>query len=191
MADITRKQAKTIGLGLMYGMGKAKLAIQLDMAVEEAAELIQTFHAKVPFLKGTIFAVQKRIENPSSGGSIRTLLGRKCRFPLWEPMQWGINKALPREEASAKYGPRIKRAMTYKGLNKLIQGSAADQTKKGMVELHKAGYNMLLAVHDEVAISVKTKEEAEAAAEIMKHAVALEVPSKIDVEAGPTWGSAE
>ena len=191
MADITRKQAKTIGLGLMYGMGKAKLAVQLDMAVEEAAELIQTFHAKVPFLKGTIFAVQKRIENPSSGGSIRTLLGRKCRFPLWEPMQWGINKALPREEASAKYGPRIKRAMTYKGLNKLIQGSAADQTKKGMVELHKAGYNMLLAVHDEVAISVKTKEEAEAAAEIMKHAVALEVPSKIDVEAGPTWGSAE
>jgi len=191
MADITRKQAKTIGLGLMYGMGKAKLAIQLDMAVEEAAELIQTFHAKVPFLKGTIFAVQKRIENPSSGGSIRTLLGRKCRFPLWEPMQWGINKALPREEASAKYGPRIKRAMTYKGLNKLIQGSAADQTKKGMVELHKAGYNMLLAVHDEVAISVKTKEEAEAAAEIMKHAVSLEVPSKIDVEAGPTWGSAE
>jgi len=191
MADITRKQAKTIGLGLMYGMGKAKLAIQLDMAVEEAAELIQTFHAKVPFLKGTIFAVQKRIENPSSGGSIRTLLGRKCRFPLWEPMQWGINKALPREEASAKYGPRIKRAMTYKGLNKLIQGSAADQTKKGMVELHKAGYNMLLAVHDEVAISVKTKEEAEAAAEIMKYAVALEVPSKIDVEAGPTWGSAE
>ena len=191
MADITRKQAKTIGLGLMYGMGKAKLAVQLDMAVEEAAELIQTFHAKVPFLKGTIFAVQKRIENPSSGGSIRTLLGRKCRFPLWEPMQWGINKALPREEASAKYGPRIKRAMTYKGLNKLIQGSAADQTKKGMVELHKAGYNMLLAVHDEVAISVKTKEEAEAAAEIMKHAVSLEVPSKIDVEAGPTWGSAE
>lgn len=191
MADITRKQAKTIGLGLMYGMGKAKLAIQLDMAVEEAAELIQTFHAKVPFLKGTIFAVQKRIENPSSGGSIRTLLGRKCRFPLWEPMQWGINKALPREEASAKYGPRIKRAMTYKGLNKLIQGSAADQTKKGMVELHKAGYNMLLAVHDEVAISVKTKEEAEAAAEIMKHAVSLEVPSKIDVEVGDTWGSAE
>ena len=81
--------------------------------------------------------------------------------------------------------------MTYKGLNKLIQGSAADQTKKGMVELHKAGYNMLLAVHDEVAISVKTKEEAEAAAEIMKHAVSLEVPSKIDVEVGDTWGSAE
>ena len=188
---VDRKAAKTIGLGISYGMGKAKLALALDLHVDEAAELIQTFHAKVPFLKGTIHAVQRRIEYPASGGSIRTLLGRKCRFPLWEPMQWGINKALPYEEASAKYGARIKRAMTYKGLNKLIQGSAADQTKKAMVELHKAGYTMLLAVHDEVAISVKTREEAEAAAEIMKHAVALEVPSKIDVEIGDTWGSAK
>jgi len=188
---VTRSQAKAIGLGLMYGMGKAKLAIQLDMEVEEAAELIQTFHAKVPFLKGTIYAVQKRIENPASGGSIRTLLGRKCRFPLWEPMQWGLNKALPREEASAKYGPRIRRAYTYRGLNKILQGGSADQTKKSMIELHKAGYNMLLSVHDEIALSVKTKEEAEAAAEIMKHAVSLEVPSKIDVEVGDTWGSAK
>ena len=106
-------------------------------------------------------------------------------------MTWGLNKALPREEASAKYGPRIRRAYTYRGLNKILQGGSADQTKKSMIELHKAGYNMLLAVHDEIALSVKTKEEAEAAAEIMKHAVALEVPSKIDVEVGDTWGSAE
>jgi DNA polymerase I-like protein with 3'-5' exonuclease and polymerase domains len=191
MADITRKQAKTIGLGLMYGMGKAKLAVSLDLQVDEASELIAQFHAKVPFLKGTISAVQKRIEYPASGGSIRTLLGRKCRFPLWEPMTWGLNKALPYEEAAAKYGTRIKRAMTFRGLNKLMQGSAADQTKKAMLELHKAGYTMLLSVHDEIAISVDTREEAEAAAEIMRNCVQLEVPSKVDVEVGPTWGKAE
>tara|TARA_R110001632_G_scaffold62273_2_gene149637 strand:- start:1340 stop:3217 length:1878 start_codon:yes stop_codon:yes gene_type:complete len=191
MAGITRKQAKTIGLGLMYGMGKAKLAVSLDLQVDEASELIAQFHAKVPFLKGTIAAVQKRIEYPASGGSIRTLLGRKCRFPLWEPMAWGLNKALPYEEAAAKYGTRIKRAMTYRGLNKLMQGSAADQTKKAMVELHKAGFTMMLSVHDEIALSVNTKEEAESAAEIMRSCVSLEVPSKVDVEIGDTWGSAE
>lgn len=191
MAGITRKQAKTIGLGLMYGMGKAKLAVSLDLQVDEASELIAQFHAKVPFLKGTIAAVQKRIEYPASGGSIRTLLGRKCRFPLWEPMAWGLNKALPYEEAAAKYGTRIKRAMTYRGLNKLMQGSAADQTKKAMVELHRAGFTMMLSVHDEIALSVNTKEEAESAAEIMRSCVSLEVPSKVDVEIGDTWGSAE
>ena len=191
MAGITRKQAKTIGLGLMYGMGKRKLSEQLDLSLEEASELIQTFHERVPFLRGTVHAVQKKIEHPASGGAIRTLLGRKCRFPLWEPQQWGINKALPYEEAYAKYGARIKRAMTYKGLNRLIQGSAADQTKAAMLAVHKAGFNLMLQVHDEVALSVKTREEAEEAAQLMREAVQLDVPSKVDVEIGETWGSAE
>jgi DNA polymerase I-like protein with 3'-5' exonuclease and polymerase domains len=191
MAGITRKQAKTIGLGLMYGMGKRKLSEQLDLSLEEASELIQTFHERVPFLRGTVHAVQKKIEHPASGGAIRTLLGRKCRFPLWEPQQWGINKALPYEEAYAKYGARIKRAFSWKGTNKLIQGSAADQVKSAMLAVHKAGFNLMLQVHDEIALSVKTREEAEEAAQLMREAVKLDVPSKVDVEIGETWGSAE
>ena len=190
MAGINRKAAKTIGLGLMYGMGKAKLAQSLDLPLDEASELIATFHSKVPFLKGTVDSVMKRIEHPSSNGSIRTLLGRKCRFPLWEPTEWGVNKALPREQALIEYGARIKRAGTYKGLNRLIQGSAADQTKAGMVALHKAGFNLLLQVHDEIALSVKTLDEARAAAELMTTAVNLEVPSRVDVESGRSWGEA-
>lgn len=190
MAGIKRKAAKTIGLGLMYGMGKAKLANELDLPVEEASELIGTFHTKVPFLKGTVNAVMKRIEHPASGGAIRTLLGRKCRFPLYEPVQWGVNKALPYEQAIVEYGPRIKRAATYKGLNKLIQGSAADQTKAAMVALHKAGFHLMLQVHDEIALSVNTPEEAREAAHIMATAVDLEVPSRVDVEIGPSWGEA-
>ena len=191
MAGIKRKAAKTIGLGLMYGMGKQKLANSLDLPLDEAAELIGAFHANVPFLKGTVDAVMRRIEHPASGGSIRTLLGRKCRFPLWEPVEWGVNKALPREQAVVEYGPRIKRAMTYKGLNRLIQGSAADQTKSGMLALHKAGFRILLQVHDEVAVSVQDKDAALEAARIMKEAVSLEVPSKVDTEVGPSWGEAK
>lgn len=191
MAGIKRKAAKTIGLGLMYGMGKQKLANSLDLPLDEAAELIGTFHSKVPFLRGTIDAVMRRIEHPASGGSIRTLLGRKCRFPLWEPIEYGINKALPREQAVMEYGPRIKRAMTYKGLNRLIQGSAADQTKAAMVALHKAGMRLLLQVHDEIAISVDGRETADQASRIMQEAVNLEVPSRVDVEIGPSWGEAK
>jgi len=190
MAGIQRKQAKTIGLGLMYGMGKNKLAAQLDLPVDDASELMATFHEKVPFLRGTVDAVMRRIEDPGADGAIRTLLGRKCRFPLWEPIQWGINKALPRDEAFIKYGPRIKRAMTYKGLNRLIQGSAADQTKAAMVALHKAGFDIKLQVHDEIALSVNNREEAEEAARIMANATPLVVPSVVDVEVGPSWGQA-
>jgi DNA polymerase I-like protein with 3'-5' exonuclease and polymerase domains len=191
MAGIQRKAAKTIGLGLMYGMGKQKLANSLDLPIDEAAELINSFHMNVPFLKGTVNSVMKRIEHPASGGSIRTLLGRKCRFPLWEPVEYGINKALPREQAVVEYGPRIKRAMTYKGLNRLIQGSAADQTKAAMVALNKAGFRLLLQVHDEIAVSVNDRSEAEEAARIMAQAVSLEVPSRVDVEIGPSWGEAK
>ena len=191
MAGIKRKQAKTIGLGLMYGMGKGKLANELDLDVTEASELIGQFHQNVPFLKGTVNAVMKRIDHPATGGAIRTLLGRKCRFPLWEPVEWGVNKALPREQAVIEYGQRIKRSGTYKGLNRLIQGSAADQTKKAMLELWKNGHRLLLQVHDEVVLSVDNKKAAEEAAEIMVNAVQLAVPSRVDVEVGPNWGEAK
>lgn len=191
MAKIKRKQAKTIGLGLMYGMGKGKLANELDLSVEEASSLIDQFHKNVPFLKGTVNAVMRQIEKPVTNGAIRTLLGRKCRFPLWEPTTWGVNKALPYEQALVEYGSQIKRAGTYKGLNRLIQGSAADQTKAAMIALHEAGENLLLQVHDEVVISVKDRAQAERAAEIMVHATELVIPTRVDVEVGENWGSAK
>jgi DNA polymerase I-like protein with 3'-5' exonuclease and polymerase domains len=191
MAGIKRKQAKTIGLGITYGMGKQKLATSLDMSVDEASTLITLFHQKVPFLRSTIDAVMRRIESPASGGAIRTLLGRKCRFPLFEPVAWGVNKALPYEQAIIEYGPRVKRAMTYKGLNRLIQGSAADQTKAAMVALDKAGFRVLLQLHDEIVVSVKTREEAEEVGRIMATTVELSVPSVVDVETGNSWGTAK
>jgi DNA polymerase I-like protein with 3'-5' exonuclease and polymerase domains len=60
-----------------------------------------------------------------------------------------------------------------------------------MVALHKAGFRVLLQVHDEVAVSVKSLEEGRAAAQIMINAVKLAVPSKVDVEIGPSWGEAK
>ena len=92
-------------------------------------------------------------------GQIRTLLGRLCRFHLWEPNQFGIHKALPHDAALAEHGPGIRRAYTYKALNRLIQGSAADMTKQAMIDLHAEGIIPHLQVHDELDISVQNKKK--------------------------------
>jgi len=133
MAGVERRLAKTIGLGVMYGMGYNKLARELDIEPPEAKKMLADFRKRVPFMQGMLEAVMNRA---NSKGIVRTLLGRKCRFDLWEPTQWGVHKALPLNQAKVEYGDAIKRAGTYKALNRLIQGSAADQTKKAMVDIY-------------------------------------------------------
>ena len=185
MAEIPRGQAKTINLGLFYGMGKNKLQAELGINKEKAEELFRQYHSKVPFVKQLMDSVMKRAQDR---GRVRTLLGRLCRFHLWEPNQFGIHKALPHEAALAEHGPGIKRAYTYKALNKLIQGSAADMTKKAMLELYKEGITPHIQVHDELDISVESQAHADKIKEIMEGAVDLEVPNKVDYESGSNWG---
>tara|TARA_R100001440_G_scaffold2928_3_gene7809 strand:+ start:5892 stop:7784 length:1893 start_codon:yes stop_codon:yes gene_type:complete len=193
MANIGRKQAKTINLGMMYGMGVNKLSDQLDIPVDEAKKLINQYHERVPFVKGLMQGVMNRLNEKDASGSIRSLLGRKCRFDLWEPDSFSMNKALPYREAVKEYGDttRLKRAYTYKALNRLIQASAADMTKQAMVNLYKMGRLPLIQVHDELAMSVEDKNDALQIAKVMESAVPLEVPNKCDVEIGPSWGEAE
>jgi len=187
MADIPRTQAKTINLGLFYGMGKNKLQAELGINKESAEDLFKQYHNQVPFVRQLMNAVMQRAQ---SSGKIRTLLGRLCRFPLWEPNQFGIHKALPHEQALAEHGPGIKRAYTYKALNKLIQGSAADMTKKAMIELHSnLGVIPHIQVHDELDISVASRAHAEEIKEMMEQAVSLEIPNKVDYESGLNWGT--
>jgi DNA polymerase-1 len=185
MAEIPRSQAKTINLGLFYGMGKNKLQAELGVSKEKADNLFRQYHNKVPFVKQLMDNVMQRAQDR---GRIRTLLGRLCRFHLWEPNQFGIHKALPHEDAIKEHGPGIKRAYTYKALNKLIQGSAADMTKKAMIELYKEGIIPHIQIHDELDISVKSKEHAEKIKNIMEDAVSLEIPNKVDYESGLNWG---
>ena len=185
MAKIPRSQAKTINLGLFYGMGKAKLQAELGVTKEKAAELFEQYHAKVPFVKQLMNAASNRAQER---GQIRTLLGRLCRFHLWEPNMFGMHKALPHEDALREHGPGIRRAYTYKSLNKLIQGSAADMTKKAMLDLYKEGIVAHIQIHDELDLSVESEEHADKIIEIMENAVKLEVPNKVDYESGENWG---
>ena len=185
MAEIPRSQAKVINLGLFYGMGKAKLQAELGVTKEKAADLFNTYHAKVPFVKQLMGKASNRAQER---GQIRTLLGRLCRFHLWEPNSFGMHKALPHEDALREHGPGIRRAYTYKSLNKLIQGSAADMTKKSMLELYKEGIIAHIQIHDELDLSIENEKQAQKIIEIMENAVTLEVPNKVDYEFGSNWG---
>ena len=186
MANIPRSQAKTINLGLFYGMGKNKLQAELGVDKETSDGLFKQYHDRVPFVKQLMDNVMQRAQQR---GQIRTLLGRLCRFHLWEPNMFGMHKAMTHDAALLEHGPGIKRAYTYKALNKLIQGSAADMTKKAMIELYKEGIIPHIQVHDELDISIESSEHANKIKEIMEHAVSLEVPNKVDYESGPNWGN--
>jgi len=216
MANIARIQAKTINLGLFYGMGKAKLQAELGLSTrQEAEELFDKYHDSVPFVKNLMDKTTKAAEKD---GYIRTLGGRRCNFEKYEINEFRRGKLSitgTRAEIEAKYIEQykekypeaedekieriqktlkeedqtlIKRAFTYKALNKLIQGSAADMTKKSMLNLYKEGIVAHIQIHDELDISVKDDKEAEKIKKIMESAVELEVPNKVDYEAGKNWG---
>ena len=193
MASIPRKQAKTINLGLFYGMGNKKLALELGLDQDQAYELFNRYHDKVPFVK----ELSRQISNvASSRGYIKTLLGRKRRFNLWEPRDsWG-EKAYSLSEAYSHYPKQeLKRAYTHTAMNALIQGSAADITKSAMIKIYEAGLldeiDLKLTVHDELDFSVsKDKQKCfDESLQIMKTCVDLKVPLKVDVEKGDNWGT--
>jgi DNA polymerase I-like protein with 3'-5' exonuclease and polymerase domains len=187
MAGISREQAKTINLGLFYGMGKAKLQAELGLNTKaEAEKLFNQYHDNVPFVKELM---NKTSQFAQTSGSIGTLLGRRCRFNKWEPATFGMHTAMSFEEAERTYGRgRIRRAMTYKALNKLIQGSAADMTKKAMLDLYNEGIIPHIQIHDELDISVVDDNQAKKIVKIMENAVTLAIPNKVDYESGETWG---
>jgi len=187
LVGIERSQAKTIGLGLMYGMGKNKLANSLGLSKEEAELLISKYNRKVPFVK---LLSDRCMKKANSEGVIRTKKGRKCRFDLWEPMDFGIHTPEKFENAAAKYGANnIKRAFTYKALNRLIQGSAADQTKQAIVSCYQEGYLPILQIHDELCFNVKPGDEIKIK-HIMENCMEFKVPSVVDVNLGDDFGQA-
>ena len=191
MANIPRKQAKTVNLGIMYGMGKGKLANVMDIDIDEASSLLETYNQKVPFLKSLS---EKAMDRAKDHGVIRTWLGRKCRFDMYEPVSYGFNKALPMEEAIKEYGSkgRIRRAFTYKALNRLIQGSSADQTKKAMVECYKEGLCPTLTVHDELCFNIENQKQADRIVEIMTTCIPdLKIPFEVDTALCDNWGEVD
>ena len=189
MAQIPRSQAKTINLGIFYGMGARKLSNELGIQTDEAKLLLQEYNKSVPFVRQL---ANRCMESADKNGAIRTIKGRKCRFDKWEPNSFGLYKAVSEEEAVQKYGRgNIKRAGTYKALNRLIQGSAADQVKQAMIDCFKEGFLPIIQIHDELCFNVRPAKDSERIREIMENCIPeLKVPSKVDVAMSKDWGSA-
>jgi len=196
MAGVERGRAKTINFGLVYGMGIRKLRASLGLSEAEGEALFSRYHENVPFVK---LLGQSATQVARNRGYVRTILGRRRRFETWEPYDWAESKSfpLPKDAALAKYGRRIARAGTFKALNSVIQGSAADIMKLAMVLAHESGvYGVLgtpsLTVHDELDGSKpKGKAGDEALLEvknIMETCIKLHVPLLCDCETGPDWG---
>ena len=189
LVGIERTQAKTIGLGLMYGMGKQKLAISLGVSKDEANELIIKYNKKVPFVKKLSDRCKYAADEK---GVIRTKKGRKCRFDMWETRDFGLHVAEKYEDAVAKYGKdNIKRAFTYKALNRLIQGSSADQTKQSMLDCYQDGHLPILQIHDELCFNVKDEKHAKQIQKKMQNAIEFKVPSVVEYGLGESWGDAK
>ena len=215
MANISRKQAKTINLGLFYGMGRIKLQRELGLDQRQAKELFNEYHGRVPFVKQLS---QELIAFAKENKLLFTLYDRFCRFDRWETTnkEWNpeINRfnevpLYTKEQAmeafkaemldkykenkiDPNYMDYFERyytpAFTYKALNRLIQGSAADMTKKAMVDLHEKGIIPHIQIHDELCFST-TDHEAELIKTTMENAIPLEVKNKVDYESGLNWGT--
>jgi DNA polymerase I-like protein with 3'-5' exonuclease and polymerase domains len=181
-----RKGAKTIFLGLCYGMGGGKLCEDLGLPTKEVFSrrqgrnirvagpegqaIIDKFDAMVPFVRKLADNLKAAAEKR---GYIRTILGRRCHFPI---------------DKDRSLGGRRVYDFTHKALNRLIQGSSADQTKAAIVACEEAGHELQLLIHDELTLSVESREQGEEVARLMCGVVDMTVPSKVDIEIAPSWG---
>ena len=215
MAKISRIQAKTINLGLFYGMGKLKLQKELGLDRVDARKLFDEYHNKVPFVRQLS---QDLIQFAKDNRLLFTLHDRFCRFNKWETTDREWNPETNRfnevplyteQEARQAFKAEILEkykenkvdkdymehfekyytpAFTYKALNRLIQGSAADMTKKAMVDLYERGIIPHIQIHDELCLSVKSNEDIQAVKEVMENTIILEIKNKVNYKKGKNWG---
>ncbi len=182
-------QAKEVALARSYGQQTKGLAHKMNLEFEEAERLQNDFDEIVPYI---IKLAEGCEAKAGDRGFIKTLLGRKQRFNLWQP-RWNDNPAerflaLRLEEAQKKWPKStLKRAFLYKALNYLVQGSAADQTKLALVRIHREIGLPQMTVHDEISKSVRSKEEALEIKRIMETCIQLRAPVRADMDLGPTW----
>lgn len=205
--QVPRSSAKILNLGLQYGMGVKKLAYNLGVSEDEAREIIGQYHEAMPFVKGLSRIAAREA---ATKGFIFTILKRRCRFERWEPRrsweerQKSFIPSMPYDKAVAKWGRNIERSETHKAMNRLIQGSAADQTKLAMSQLWELGYTPALQVHDELCFSLpvgRTVKDGEGKTfdlpsykdechvrEVMERCIELRVPVKVELKIGSSWG---
>lgn len=173
--NVGRDTAKSLNLGIMYTMGAAKLAAQLGIPYEQALSILKRWHRTFPkvseFTKRASTVAEQR-------GYVRTILGRRRRFP--DP-RWA-----------------------YRAANAIVQGGSADIMKWKLVEIDRylvknnleEVCNMLLTIHDSIVFEIHNdyKHLIETLKDIMERVQVkpfdLKVPFIAEWKAGDNWASA-
>ncbi|QEL20326.1 DNA polymerase I [Limnoglobus roseus] len=174
-----RRVAKTVNFGVLYGMSASGLAVRLKIPRQEAETFIDAYfarYAKVLAYQDNLLATARQT------GRVSTVLGRWRTF---DPSAIRPNSTYQQRNGAER-----------EAINMEIQGSAADLMKLAMLALYRRGKaekwqsKMLLSVHDELVFEVppaELKAVAAAVREEMIGAMALTVPLRVDVSAGPNW----
>lgn len=185
--DHWRAITKNYGLGMIYGMGGPKLCRSLGMptkwvtkegrngtyqkevAGDEGQQVMDTFINNAPYIKDMADLCQRQARQR---GWIRTIGGRLCRF----------------DRERGWHDPSLGGDSVHKALNRLIQGSAADQIKTAMCVLYEEHEIIpLVTVHDETGAS-GDQEKARVIKHTMETAVPLRIPSLVDCRLASSWG---
>lgn len=208
MTGRPRPIAKILNLGMTYGKGKRSLAEELGVPLEEAEGILTDYHSRLPFIKALEDICKRRA---GDRGFIRLIDGARMHYPLWEGgwVDWDERREAvargkrldpcPRAEAEERkrdpehpwHRTRLRRADTRKALNNLIQGSAARQTKRAMLQLWREGILPLVQMHDELDCSVGDLTTVRRVGQIMAETTPLVVPTVVDLELGRSWGEAK
>ena len=181
----TRRKAKAINFGIIYGISAFGLGRQLGIANEEAAAYMKAYFERYPGIPEYMDRTKRFCRER---GYVETLFGRRCHVP-------GIH------DKNAVLRNFSERA----AINAPIQGTAADVLKRAMIRVPPAlarhhldaKATMLLTVHDELLFEVDA-EAVEQTAEIVKHVMEsatlpplqLSVPLTVDIKQGTSWGEA-
>lgn len=209
--EFRRRPIKNVNFGLLYGQSQKSLAAKVAMYFgasftdEQIEQFFEAYFEGAPYVKPTMKMIGREVQ---AYGFVTTLLGRRVRFHEWEPASWDKIKKLrelgeyigplPYERALRYYGPPLRIANEYRGVNYKFQGSEPDIIKKGMLDCWNSGvFNVTgvprVTVHDEINWSIpnESREMQEAIDYIqwaMTNCIKLRVPLKVDKERGPSWG---
>ena len=175
-----RSKAKMVSYGLAYGMESYGLAQRLNIAVDEAAEILRAYFAAFPNVKAYM---ERTVEEARQRGYTETLFGRRRLIPELQSNNF-----------------RIRQAGERQAMNAGIQGLAADIFKVALVRLDAAleseglDARVILQVHDEVILEVPPDEHdraAELTLQAMRGAADLRVPLEVNIAWGPNWAEAK
>ena len=179
----TRRRAKAINFGIVYGISAFGLAAQLNIGQGEAGDYIKTYFERFPGIRAYMDATKAQVRET---GMVSTVFGRRIHIPAIHS----------KSGAERQFGERA-------AINAPIQGAAADIIRRAMVRmpgaLSDAGLStrMLLQVHDELVFEAP-EAEAERAIGVIKRvmegaalpAVALTVPLVVEARAAGNWDEA-